>query len=153
MPVYWSLSQNTDIVNPNRGLKGQSPPTLSPFPLGTTFSCKLWLFKEINNNPRSLGAWSKEGNFPSPCATLRIRRPFPLFCLFSLLLLASSFPGGSNGEEFACNVGDPGLIPGFRRSPREWLPTPAFLNGESMDRGAWQATVYGVAKSRTGLSD
>ena len=29
------------------------------------------------------------------------------------------FPGGSNSRESACNVGDPGLIPGSRRSPRE----------------------------------
>ena len=29
----------------------------------------------------------------------------------------SGFPGGSDGKEYACNVGDPGLIPGSRRSP------------------------------------
>ena len=29
------------------------------------------------------------------------------------------FPGGSAGKESACNVGDPGLIPGLGRSPRE----------------------------------
>ena len=34
---------------------------------------------------------------------------------------------------------------------REWLPTPVFLEN-SMDRGAWQATVHGVAKSWTQLS-
>ena len=28
------------------------------------------------------------------------------------------FPGGSEGEEFPCNVGDLDLIPGLRRSPR-----------------------------------
>ena len=26
-------------------------------------------------------------------------------------------PGGSDGKESACNVGDPGLIPGLGRSP------------------------------------
>ena len=36
---------------------------------------------------------------------------------------------------------------------REWLPAPVFLPGESMDRGAWQATVHGVMTSRTQLSD
>ena len=36
---------------------------------------------------------------------------------------------------------------------REWLPTPVFLPGKSMDRGAWWATVLGVPKSRTWLSD
>ena len=29
------------------------------------------------------------------------------------------FPGGLDGEDFACNAGDPGLIPGFGRSPGE----------------------------------
>ena len=39
------------------------------------------------------------------------------------------FPGGSVSKESACNVGDPGLIPGFRRFPwrKAWLPTPVFL--------------------------
>ena len=36
---------------------------------------------------------------------------------------------------------------------REWLPTPIFLPGDSMDRGAWQAIVHGVAKSPTRLND
>ena len=29
---------------------------------------------------------------------------------------------------------------------REWQPTPVFLPGESIDRGAWRAIVHGVAK-------
>ena len=37
------------------------------------------------------------------------------------------FPGGSDGKESACNVGDLGLIPGLRR---DWLPTPVFWPGE-----------------------
>ena len=43
------------------------------------------------------------------------------------------FPGGSAGEESACNVGDLGLILGLGRSPwrRERLPTPVFWSGES----------------------
>ena len=36
---------------------------------------------------------------------------------------------------------------------REWQPTAVFLPGESMDRGAWQATVHGVTKSQTWLRD
>ena len=32
---------------------------------------------------------------------------------------------------------------------REWVPTPVFLPGNPMDSGAWQAIVYGVAKSQT----
>ena len=41
--------------------------------------------------------------------------------------------GGSDGKEYACNVGDLGSIPGSGRSPGEgkWQPTPVLLPGES----------------------
>ena len=70
---------------------------------------------------------------------------------------AYSFPGGSDGKESANNMGsirDAGLIPGLGRFPwrRAWLPTPVFLPGESMDRGAWRALVHSVTKSRTWLT-
>ena len=41
------------------------------------------------------------------------------------------------------NVGDSGSIPGSRR---EQQPTLVFLPGESMDRGAWWATVHGITE-------
>ena len=52
------------------------------------------------------------------------------------LLLTSSllcgFPGGSDGKESACNVGDLGSTPGSRRCPEGGHePTPVFLPGES----------------------
>ena len=60
------------------------------------------------------------------------------------------FPDGSDSKESTCNVGNLGLIPGLGRFPgREWLSTPVFDLENSMDRGAWQATVHGVTKSRT----
>ena len=64
-------------------------------------------------------------------------------------------PCGSDGKEFACNAGDPGLIPGSGRSPREGIGYPLQYSclENSMDRGAWKATVHGVTKSRTQLSD
>ena len=45
--------------------------------------------------------------------------------------------------------------PGVTKIPwrRAWQPTPAFCLEIHMDRGAWRATVHGVAKSRTRLSD
>ena len=39
------------------------------------------------------------------------------------------------------------------RRRRQWQPTPVLLPGKSMDGGAWQAAVHGVARSRTRLSD
>ena len=37
----------------------------------------------------------------------------------------------------------------FMHWRRTWQPTPVFLPGESQDRGAWWAAVYGVSQSRT----
>ena len=64
------------------------------------------------------------------------------------------FPGGSDSKEFACNVGDLGLVPGLGRYPGEGNGYPLKYSGleNSMDSRAWQATVHGFAKSRTRLS-
>ena len=65
------------------------------------------------------------------------------------------FPNSSDGQESACNAGDPGSMPGWGRSPGAGNGNPfQYLCLENpMDRGAWQATVHGVTKSRTRLSD
>ena len=65
-----------------------------------------------------------------------------------------SFPGGSDGKESA-SEGDMDSIPGSGTSPGEGNGNPLqyFCLENSMDRGAWQATVYGIAKSQTQLSD
>ena len=64
------------------------------------------------------------------------------------------FPGGSDGKASACNAGDLGSIPGQGRSPGERNSNPLQYSclENSTDRGAWQATVHWVAKSRTRLS-
>ena len=61
------------------------------------------------------------------------------------------FPGGSDGKESACNAGDVGLIPGLGRSPGEGNGNPFQYSclENPMDRGAWQDTDCGVAKSLT----
>ena len=57
-------------------------------------------------------------------------------------------------KESACSAGDPGSIPGLGRSPGEGNGDPLQYPGleNLMDRGAWWATVHGVAKSRARLS-
>ena len=56
------------------------------------------------------------------------------------------------GKESACNAGSLGSIPGLGRSPGR-RPHSSTLGLENpMDRGAWQASVHGVTKSRTQLS-
>ena len=60
-------------------------------------------------------------------------------------------PDGSNGKESAYNARDPGSIPVLGRSREEGdgysLQYSCLAN--SMDKGAWKATVHGAAKSQT----
>ena len=61
------------------------------------------------------------------------------------------FPGISASKESACTAGDPGLIPGLGKSPGESNSYPLQYSclENSMDRGAWEATVLRVSKSWT----
>ena len=65
------------------------------------------------------------------------------------------FPGGSDGKASVYNAGDPVSIPGLGRSPGEGNGSPLQYSclENPMDGAAWWATVQGVAKSRTRLSD
>ena len=71
------------------------------------------------------------------------------------ILKPFDFPGGSDDKESACNVGDLGSIPGLGRSPGVGNGNPLQYSClvNSMDKGAWWATVHGVTKSWTQLSD
>ena len=65
------------------------------------------------------------------------------------------FPGGAEGKQSACSAGDLSLVTGLGR-----LPGRGHGNHSSilawripMDRGSWWATVHGVAKSQTRLTN
>ena len=65
------------------------------------------------------------------------------------------FLGSSDGGESVCNAGDPTSVPGWE-DPLEkgnGYPLQYSCLEYSMDRGAWQAIVHGVAKSQTQLND
>ena len=68
---------------------------------------------------------------------------------------SKDFPRGSDGKASAYNAGDLGSIPGLGRSPVEGYDNPLQYSclENPMDRVAWQATVYRVAKSQTRLND
>ena len=85
-------------------------------------------------------------------ASLKVLSLLP-FC--SLCVIPLGFPGGSDSKESSCNAGDLSLIPGLGRSLGEGNNYPLQYSGleNSMDRGAWQATVHGVVKSQTQLRD
>ena len=92
---------------------------------------------------------------------------FPTYMLVMLTTHSSSlksfrlygskpgFLGGSDGKESICCAGDVGLIPGLKRSSGEENGNPLQYSclENSVDRGAWLATVHGVANYRTRLSD
>ena len=80
------------------------------------------------------------------------------FCLhlqMDFIILFFNLKCGSDSEEFACNAGDQSLIPVLGRSTGEGsgnlLQYSCLEN--SMDRGAWRATVHGVGRSWACLRD
>ena len=80
---------------------------------------------------------------------LNRKETVPLMRLLNNVILG--FPGGSDGKESACHAGDLGLIPGLGRSPGEGHGNLLGILAWKilLDRGAWWATVLGVAKSQT----
>ena len=84
-----------------------------------------------------------------------VRLPSEVHSVFNLPTFSHTIPGGSEDKVSARNVGDLGLIPGLGRSPGEGNGNPLQysclenpMNGEAL----W-ATVHGVSKSWTQLSD
>ena len=90
-----------------------------------------------------------------PCVLFGIRRHQNRFGFMCIVMWEQrgcwGVPGGSDGKESAGSAGDPGLIPGSGRSPGEGngYTLQCSCLGNSKDRGAWWATVHGVAKSQT----
>ena len=78
---------------------------------------------------------------------------------FSTLLWTNNafkgFPDGAVVKNLPANAGDAGSIPGSGRFPGVKNGNPLHFSclEHSMDRGAWRATVHGLAKSRIWLSD
>ena len=71
------------------------------------------------------------------------------FFLPLIVINCKAPPGGLDGKESACNIGDPGSIPGLGRFPGEGNGYPFQYSclENSMDRGARWATVHGVTES------
>ena len=93
------------------------------------------------------GSLSRDAHSLTLCLSLKDnRRKLPSI---------KGFPRSSVSKESACNAGDPGLIPGSGRSPGGGNGTPLHYSclENPTDGGAWWATVHGVAKSWTELSD
>ena len=88
---------------------------------------------------RVLPCWTSYNPLNSPMKWVHLRfSDFIVFCV-----------SGSD-KELSCNAGDLGSIPGLGREGNGY-PLQCSCLENSMDRGAWWATVHGVMKSRTQL--
>ena len=96
------------------------------------------------------GIVSTQGWNPHLLLALLYENP-ELKLLLSPSYKLKGFHGGSEGKASACNVEDPGSIPGLGRSPGEGNGNPLQYSclENPMDRGAWWATVHGVANGWT----
>ena len=142
---------NRDIGGPSGG-QGRCWPLQLPFPLSIS---PFYLSKGFEISTSRVDQLVK--NLPAMQETLvlfwvrkfpwrRDKLPSPVFL---------GFPGGSDSKESACDVGDLGLIPGLGRSPGGGHGNPLQYSclENPMDREAWWATVRGVTKNQTWLSD
>ena len=87
--------------------------------------------------------------------TCFVSAKFSLWLKISNYYPLNGFPGGSDGRASVYNPGDQGSIPRLERSPGEGNGNPLqhYCLENLMDKGAWYATVHGVAKTRTRLND
>ena len=95
---------------------------------------------------------STQGIFMMLFVRLRLRSPSSLSHICNFLLAMGNIadnPWWLSGKESTCPYRRHGFDPWVMKIPwrRQWQPTPVFLPGEFHDRGPWQATVHGVAKS------
>ena len=95
--------------------------------------------------PKERGVWNSQGGRKD-----KIFSPLHSLGLYNNNVSFLDFPGGSDGKASAYNAGDPGSIPGLRRTPGEGNGTPLQYSclENPMGRGAWWAAVHGVTKSR-----
>ena len=128
---------------------------------GSFFSFSRTLHIVFHNDYTFPSKEHKDSNFSTFWPTLLIcclfdnshpnRREVILICSSIMISWASQVAQ----QESYSNAGDLSLIPGWKRSPEEGMATHSNILAWRipMDRGAWRAIVYGVAKSWTRLSD
>ena len=121
---------------------------------GVTFRKEYWLFNETLTDCFLLTWWCwgytffREDWGTESCGGGK--QEYWDVCSSNFMCVGTTrgFPGGSDSKESACNAGDPGSIPGSERPPGEGngLPLQYSHLENSVDRGAWQATVLEVQR-------
>ena len=133
--LMWLRDTQQCLQHTDRKLTGSETHWLSPFSWSPEFS--------VPRQGNSVSVWSnpeREGSFG-------LAEP----------KIGTYFLAGidSDGKEFACNAADLGSMLGSGKSPGEGHGNPLQYSclENPMDRGAWWATVQGVTKGQTWLSD
>ena len=114
---------------------------------------KLFLYKNLYRNIHSNTIHNSQRMYTIQCPS--IDEWINKRCYIHTTEYRRDFPGGSDGKASIYNAGDLGSSPGLGRSPGEGNGNPLqyCCLENPLDREAWYATVYGVTKSQTGLSD
>ena len=88
------------------------------------------------------------------CVILQMIQLLFVFIYLFFLMEILGFPAGSDSKEPACSAGDLGWSLGWEDALEKGMATHSSILAWRipMDRGAWRATVHGVAKNRTQLS-
>ena len=122
-------------------------PSLNFHPLLPLPRCHLLLTKQTPTHPtRTSTSVKSSGTFYMVWGSPFYRIPCPseIWCP----LIWEVLPWWLSGKNPTVNAGDEGLIPGLGRSPEEGNSNQLQYScpGNPMDRGAWRASVRGIAK-------
>ena len=147
-------------INPSENAGIRPPPVLieppstrvqQPLPselhAGRSSASQSWTVKALGvTGPAQREVVGSRGLLPMGCVP-----QLPILSLFHLYQQLPRLPGGASGKEPTCQgrrCKRRGFDSWVGKIPwrREWQPTPVFLPGEPVDRGAWWATVHGVAR-------
>ena len=135
-----------------------SPETKLLFLHKINWTLEIELSYSNRNKLTIVKSLSKSDTFATSCILWEVNKNIErLFITGDLGMLWASwyFPSGSDGKEFTGNAGDLGSIPALGSSPGEGNSNPLKYSclENLMDRRAWWATVHGVMKSQTWLSN
>ena len=143
-PVFWGFPHGSDGKESTCNARDLGLiPGLGRSPGGGHGNPLQYSFQE---NPMDWGAWRATFHGVTKSQT-RLSN--------SAQHISLGVPGGSDGKEPACNTGDLGLVHGLGRSPGGGLGNPLNYSCLENPHGikSLAATVHGIAKSQTGLSE
>ena len=155
MCVDWLFARAKNLSSSSPALKSTPDPP-GPFPLRFFWPQLTRLFeiypqlRSPTSSPQASHLVPATPNFARCPESSHGFASASRWVAFTMVGLSS----GSDGKASTCNANS-GSFPGSGRSPGEGNGNPLQYSSleNPMDRGAWQAIVYGATKSQTWLSD